>query len=152
MEMHTFSKWACLRFPGFVIFPGQKSRRVRQDIKELLRIQRGPLQNWPPRNKLILLIISEIRFFQNIEILIEIYLIIGWFSFVLVAGGRLPQPSEWLATDTTRDYGMGCFVITFGTDCFQRRSKMVWDWAGHYSLGIAFETQKKNEILTDLLR
>ena len=36
-EIHTFWKWVCSKIPEIVIFPGQKPRRVRQDIEELFR-------------------------------------------------------------------------------------------------------------------
>ena len=46
-EIHTFWKWVCSKIPEIVIFPGQKSRRVRQDIEELFRLteygHRGPI-------------------------------------------------------------------------------------------------------------
>ncbi len=58
-EIHTFSKWVCSKIPEIVFFPGQKPRRVRQDIKELLRIQRGSLENSPPQNEGVFLIISK---------------------------------------------------------------------------------------------
>ena len=37
-EMHNFSKGTCPKFPEIVIFPGQKPRRVREDIEELFRL------------------------------------------------------------------------------------------------------------------
>ena len=39
-----------------IFFRGQKPRRVQPDINELLRIQRGGLDNLPPQNKVIFMI------------------------------------------------------------------------------------------------
>ena len=61
-EIHTFWKWVCSKIPEIVIFPGQKPRRVRQDIEELFRLTEyghwGPIigsimihyRHWGPIN------------------------------------------------------------------------------------------------------
>ena len=45
-EIHTFWKWVCPKIPEIVIFPGQKPRRVRQDIEELFRLT--DWRHWGP--------------------------------------------------------------------------------------------------------